>query len=84
MTSLVTTRDIYGRKAKGGPITRLRGAPRRLSAPRERTLTELGLRDTRFDPPEQLPHYMLPAVECSRLRCNTHGHDYVLEYDCGD
>jgi hypothetical protein len=46
MARLVTTRDVYGPIAEGGPITRTRTTPRRLSAPRERTLTELGLHET--------------------------------------
>ena len=55
---------------------------RRLSAPRERTLTELGLRDTRFDAhPDDTPHHMLSAVECQRLRCYTH--DKEIDMDCG-
>ena len=56
---------------------------RRLSAPRERTLTELGLRDTRFDAhPDDTPHHMLAEWECARLRCSTH--DVELTFDCGD
>ena len=55
---------------------------RRLSAPRERTLTELGLRDTRFDAAPAVPHHMLAEWECARLRCATH--DVELTYDCGD
>ena len=43
MTRLVTTRDVYGPIAEGGPITRTRRRVRKLSAPRERTLTEFGL-----------------------------------------
>ena len=58
-----------------------RTAPRRLSAPRERTLTELGLRDTRYDN-NDMPHHMLMEHECARLICTTH--DKTFEMDCGE
>ena len=43
MASIISVRDVYGPSTIGGPITRSRTAPRKLSAPRERTLTEFGL-----------------------------------------
>lgn len=83
MTSLRQTRDVYGPATTGGVITRTRRAPvRKLSAPRERTLTELGLRDTRFEPIEQTPHHMIASFECARLVCAFH--DVDLTRDCGD
>lgn len=45
MSSLRTTRDVYGPATSGGPIERRSARVRRLSEPRERTLTELGLRE---------------------------------------
>lgn len=64
-------------------ITWERPPVRRLSAPRERTLTELGLRDTRFDAHrDDVPHHMLTAIECRRLECATH--EIELTFDCGD
>ena len=81
MTRLSTTRDTYGPHTTGGLVTRIRPTPRRLSAPRERTLTELGLRDTRFDV-NPVPHHMIQEWECAYLRCAFH--DKTFDLDCGD
>jgi hypothetical protein len=76
MARLQTVRDVYSRPVQ------MQRTVRRLSAPRERTLTELGLRDTRFDAhPDDLPHHMMTAIECPRLRCWTH--DKEIDLDCG-
>ncbi len=52
-------------------------APRRLSAPRERTLTELGLREALGERHENLNEW-----ECHRIRCATH--DKSIDLECGD
>jgi hypothetical protein len=76
MARLQTTRDVYARPVQ------MQRTVRRLSAPRERTLTELGLRDTRFDAAPAVPHHMITEAECARLTCATHGHEFDLD-DCG-
>lgn len=43
MASLQLTRDTYAPGTTGGPITTTRRRARRVSSPRERTLTEFGL-----------------------------------------
>ena len=58
-----------------------RTAPRKLSSPRERTLTELGLRDTRFDAAPETSHHLIADWECARLRC--YAHDKEIDMDCG-
>ena len=75
MAQLQTTRDTYARPVQ------MQRTVRRLSAPRERTLTELGLRDTRFDAAPVTPHHMLLEWECARLRCGFH--DKEIDMDCG-
>jgi hypothetical protein len=75
MAQLQTTRDTYARPVQ------MQRTVRRLSAPRERTLTELGLRDTRFDAAPDIPHHLIAEWECARLRCYTH--DKELDMDCG-
>lgn len=52
-------------------------APRRLSAPRELTLTELGLREALGERHENLNEW-----ECHRGICPTH--DKTIDMDCGE
>jgi len=76
MTSYSITRDVYGPITEGGPIERRRLPVRRLSAPRERTLTELS--------PLSPLSFMLED-ERDFLSALTHEpEESVLEEDCGE